>query len=115
MEIRLRGQTYALRFTWDSLAAIEEAHGENPNLFSVDIVSSVAAIGFKEKHPELTAERIKAISPPLLPFAQSVQKALQWAYFGPEGIPEESEEEKKRASPIKGGFWRRIARLWRKG
>ena len=115
VEVRLGAESYSLRFTWDSLAAIETAHGENPNLFSPEVVASVAAIGFKTKHPEMTAERITELSPPLMPFAQTVQKALQWAYFGMESLPEDSDNAKKKTNPERGGLWPRIKQLWRRG
>jgi len=114
VEVQLNGETFTLRFDWNALAAIEEAHGENPNLFTPDVVASVAAIGFKRHHPEMTAERIMEISPPLMPFAQTVQKALQWSYFGLEFIPDEDEDSKKKTSPDRGGFWRLLLRRWRK-
>lgn len=115
IEVPIEGKNYTLRFTWDDLAAMEAAHGDNPNLFDVETVASIAALGFHSHHPELTAARIKELSPPLLPFAQTVQTALQWAYFGPEGIPEESEKAKKKPDPKEDGFWAPIARRWRKG
>lgn len=113
-EVRIDGAAYTIRYDWDSLAAIEEAHGESPNLFDPDVIASVAAIGFRRHHPDLTAERIKALSPPLVPFAAQVQQALQWAYFGPDGVPEESGGAKKKTDPARVGFWRRIRRPWRK-
>lgn len=115
VEVSISGQLYTLRFDWDGLAAMEAAHGENPNLFDVDVVASIAAIGFHQHHPELTAARIKELSPPLLPFALLVQQALQWAYFGPEGIPEEPEDAKKKTSLKKTGFWKHIVLPWFRG
>lgn len=115
VEISLSGQSYTLRFDWDGLAAIEVTHGENPNLFDVDTVASIAAIGFRRQHPELTAAKIKELSPPLLPFALLVQQALQWAYFGPEGMPDEPEDAKKKTTPKKTGFWKRIVPPWPRG
>lgn len=113
VDVQIDGQVYPLRYTWECLAAIEDAHGSNPNLFDVETVASVAAIGFQATHPELTAGHIKELSPPLLPFAKRVQQALEFAYFGPEGMPEEEEVKKKLTRRI--GLFSRIARRLKAG
>jgi hypothetical protein len=100
------GKGYAIRFDWAALGEVAEKHGDSPNLFHPEIVASVAAAGMRRYHPELTAERIMELSPPLVPFAESVQKALQWAYFGPEGVPTSAEKK----SPTPTGWWRRFVR-----
>jgi hypothetical protein len=93
-KITLNGMSYILRFDWRALAEIEKDHGESPNLFRAATLASVAAAGFRRYHPELTAERIADISPPLAPFARAVQEALQWAYFGDEAVPADTGEKK---------------------
>lgn len=107
----IQGRTYVLRFTWRAVAEVSHKFGDNPNLFDPETIAAVAAIGFKEKHPELTAEAIMDMSPPLVPFAKEVQTALQWAYFGPEN-PEATAE--KKSHPITG-FWKRIRSLFKRG
>lgn len=114
VDVELAGEMYTLRFDWNALAAIEAAQGDSPNLFDPHVVASVAAIGFAARHPELTAERIMELSPPLMPFAGIVQQALQLAYFGPES-PDVSDDAKKKSGPERAGFWRRIQRRWRRG
>ncbi|MFA5706800.1 MAG: hypothetical protein WDA41_10635 [Candidatus Neomarinimicrobiota bacterium] len=111
-EITIAGQAYSIRYDWAALAEVEAAHGQAPNLFSPDVVASVAAAGLKRKHPDMTAERIKELSPPLVPLAHAVQTALQWAYFGDEGIPEDTGDKKK---ATRGGLSGRIKRLFRRG
>jgi len=111
-EIEMDGRRYTVKFDWDALAEVSVKHGDNPNLFNPDIVASVAAIGMKRKHPEMTTERIKEISPPLIPFARDVQTALQYAYFGNEDLPQE-DGKKKRSQPG-DGLWQRIRRLFGK-
>jgi len=51
------------------------------------------------------------LSPPLIPFANDVQQALQWAYFGDKSVPEDDGVKKKRTligwlRHIKARFWR---------
>jgi hypothetical protein len=111
--ISINGEKYTLRYTWKALSEIEAKHGDNPNLFSPDVVADVAAAGLRNKHPEMTAERIKELSPPLVPFAKSIQQALQWAYFGNESIATNADGVKK--NPLTGGLWMRTKSLLRRG
>lgn len=104
-QIEIQGKKYTIRFDWEAIAEVNHVHGDNPNLFDTMVVASVAAIGMKKYHPDMTAERIRELSPPLVPFATAVQQALQWALFGAE---EPTKAEKK--SRKRGGWWRRIVR-----
>lgn len=107
-DITIVGKKYTLRYDWQALAEVEATHGQEPNLFSAEVVASVASSGLKRRHPEMTPEKIMELSPPLVPFATSVQTALQWAYFGDELLPEG--DSKKKAA--KGGSWKRIRSLF---
>jgi len=103
--LTINGQRYQIRFSWDALQEINEKHGDGPNMFNPDVVASIAAIGMVKYHPGMTAQKIKELSPPLIPFAKETQAALQWAYFGDEGLPKESASgEKKSLIPV--GLWR---------
>jgi hypothetical protein len=104
MVVDIDGKPYTLRFDWEALAEVEKNHGDQPNLFSSEVVASVAASGLKRYHPEMTAEKIRELSPPLVPFAKKVQEALQYAYFGAEGVP----EPKKKPGPNTDGWWQRL-------
>lgn len=95
-ELEIAGKKYILRYDWKALSAVEGAHGETPNLFNAQVVASVASFGLRRNHPEMTAEKIMELSPPLIPFAKAIQTALQWAYFGNEGIPEADKKKAKR-------------------
>ena len=103
------GQSCTMRFTWRALAEIESRFGDNPNLFNAEVVAAVAAAGLRDRHPDMTADRIMDLSPPLIPFARDVQQALRWAYFGPEDVPEGSTGVKKNRRA--DGPWRRFTRL----
>jgi len=103
LAVDVAGQKYYLRYPWAALQEIEGAYGDNPNLLDLDVLAAVASIGMKAKHAEMTAERIKELSPPLVPFAQAVQRAIQYAYFG----PDKPEQGEKKTSPLRpGGGWR---------
>jgi hypothetical protein len=112
-QVSINGKQYALRFTWAALAEIEQKHGENPSLFNPEVLASVAASGFVHRHPELTAEAIMELSPPIVPFAVAVQEAIRWANFGPEGPPESKAAEKKSLHRA-DGLCSRIRGLFRK-
>jgi hypothetical protein len=109
-QVEIQGKQYTLRFDWEAIAAVNAVHGDGPNMFDPVVVASVAAIGMKKYHPEMTAERIRELSPPLIPFAAAVQQALQWAYFGAEAPPA-GKAEKKSLPLGRTGWWRRIRQL----
>ena len=109
-QVDIGGKTYTLRYTWRVLAAVSAEHGDNPDLFDVETVASVGAMGIDD--PEITKERIMEISPPLIPFAKAVQEAMRWAYFG--GIaPDGSGAVDQKKNLKTGGLWRRLKQLFR--
>ena len=93
-QITIDGKSYFLRFNWAALAEVAGKYGENPNLFDPETLAFVGSAGLREKHPELTPEKLMEISPPLIPFANDVQKALTWAYFGSDDVPEDGVKKK---------------------
>ena len=106
------GKTYSLRYTWAVLAEVAEKYGDSPNLFEPETVAFVGAAGLRKRNPEMTAEKIMELSPPLIPFANDVQQALQWAYFGDKGVPEDDGVKKKRTLI---GWLKRIGRRLSRG
>lgn len=107
--IKIDNKAYRIRFTWAALAEISEKYGDNPNLFEPETVAFVGAAGMRENHPEMTQEKIMELSPPLIPFANDVQQALTWAYFGSDKIPEDDGSKKK---PILTGLKNLFGRLF---
>jgi len=105
--IAINGERLTLKFTWKAIAEVEAKHGDTPNLFEPETVADVAAAGLRDRHPEMTAERIMELSPPLVPLARDVQEALQYAYFGPEELPAVPGQKKSR---MRGGLWRLLRR-----
>ena len=112
----INGQGYVMRFTWRALAEIEAKYGDNPNLFSADVLSHVGSAGLRDSHPEMTPEKIMDMSPPLMPFCVAVKEAIQWAYFGAEQIPRaESPADSVKKNRLAGMLSRLIKRLSRQG
>jgi len=87
---------YYLRYPWAVLAEISSKYGESPNLFEPETVAFVGSAGLRERHPEMTPEKLMELSPPLIPFANDVQMALQYSYFGDKGVPDDDGVKKKR-------------------
>ena len=109
-KIAIAGEEYILRYDWRALSEVVARHGDAPNMMNPEVIASVAAIGLARRYPEITAERIMELSPPLVPFAHAVQTAIQWAYFG----AEKPGDVKKKNAPPKAGLWRRIKQRFAK-
>ena len=115
-QVDINGSKYVLRFDWKAIAEMEHKYGEAPNMLDTDVVAGIAEIGFRRAHPDMTADKIIDQSPPLVPFAKAVQDALQWAYFGPEAVPDTPKDEgKKKAPRAAAGLWMRLKGLFRRG
>jgi len=108
--VDIGGEAVTLRYTWRQLAKVEAEFGDAPNLFKVETLARVAAIGIDR--PEWTPERIIELSPPMVPFIRAVDEAVKLAYFGNEAVPAEAE---KKSLPPKDGLFRRLGRLFRQG
>ena len=108
------GKSYSLRYTWAVLAEVAEKYGDSPNLFDPETVAFVGSAGLRERHPEMTPEKIMELSPPLIPFTNDVQQALQWAYFGDKGVPEDDGDGVKKKRTLIGWI-RHIGRRLSRG
>ena len=114
-QVDINGSKYVLRFDWKAIAEMEHKYGEAPNMLDTDVVAGIAEIGFRRAHPDMTADKIIDQSPPLVPFAKAVQEAVQWAYFGPESVPEFKDDAAKKKAPREaGGLWTRLKALFRR-
>jgi hypothetical protein len=102
------GKPYSLRYTWAALAEVAGKYGDSPNLFEPETVAFVGSAGMREKHPDMTPEKIMELSPPLIPFANDVQEALKWAYFGDAPMPDGDVKKKRTLT----GWIKRIVRRW---
>lgn len=108
--VRLGGQDYTLRFTWSALADVKQAHGDEPDLLDLSVLASVASLGFRAQHPELTPERLAEMSPPVRPLLFAVKHAYMLAFYGPEEVPEDEKKTPGRpATGWLGRFGRRAA------
>lgn len=77
-----------LVYDWNALALVRSnlTQQEMDNLAQLhpEKLALLTAAGFKKKNPEITAEVIMEISPPIMELANAVDRALLFAYHGPE-------------------------------
>lgn len=93
--VDIGGKRLRLQFDWRALGAIKTAFGsaEIGDLLRGDrpeALASMLAIGLARHHPEQwTVERILDASPPVVPVVDALTKAINAAYYGPDGPPSE--------------------------
>lgn len=77
-----------LVFDYAALAVVKSSitQDELDNLAQLmpDKMALVAAAGFKKKSPNITAETIMEHSPPIMALATAIDRALLFAYHGPD-------------------------------
>ena len=56
------------------------------------MIATTLAIGLTRHHPDqLTAEKIHAISPPVLPMTKAINQGLNMAFYGSVEVPEDDD------------------------
>lgn len=98
--VKVGDKVCTLFFSWRALAEVQSKHGtdilkELSHGMSFDIIADVLAIGFKKHNPEMTKEAIMDASPAFVPMVQAVDKALAFAYFGADDMPEKYADQKE--------------------
>lgn len=88
----LDGKLFKIVYDWNALAQISRKYGDDANLFDPAILAEIAAIGLQKHHPDMTADRITELSPPIVNVITVVHNALNVAYFGDRGPPVEGAE-----------------------
>jgi len=81
-------------------SAISAAEMENLAQLSPDKLAIMAEAGFKKKSPEITAAHVMKASPPIMALANAIDRALLFAFHGPEGAREILEPLDKAAEQI---------------
>lgn len=92
---------FQLCFSWARVAELQSALGDDApaqvvkaEFKSIEDAAATLAIGMKEYHPEMTLEKIMEMSPPLVPVADAMKKAMLLALFGPTMEPEKDDTKK---------------------
>lgn len=99
VEVKIGNKLCKLVFDWRCLAEIQTKYGvdilkELSHGISFDIVADVLAIGLKKHNPEMTKDAILDESPAFVSMVKAIDKALAFAYFGADELPEKYSEEK---------------------
>lgn len=89
VELKIRGETYTINFDWDALAKLK-ANIDDEQLSAImngqdlTLLAEVLAIGLQKNHKGMTAAKVKQLSPPFVLAVEALNRALQYAYYGPE-------------------------------
>ena len=77
-----------LVYDYNALAVVKsqitQAELDNLAQLAPDKLAIMAAAGFQKKSPDITAEYIMDKSPPIMALATAIDRALLFAYHGPE-------------------------------
>lgn len=101
------GRRVSLVFNWDALAKLRATFGdETLDLLNPDTLARVGELALAAHAPDLTADRLRELSPPLMPFVEAVNRAHHYALWG--GGPEDA-SKKKKTMPSTPILWRRLS------
>ena len=100
VSLNMAGENYTLVYDWAALAKLKTTFTESDldaivNGENMEMMAEVMAIGLQRHHEGIAAEEIKKLSPPLLPTVTALNKALTYAYFGPDGDTATKTPQKK--------------------
>src|SRR4051794_24089749 len=94
---KIGDKTLTLVFDWRAMAQAQEAHGKDvfKDLMNAgpEVIADVLAIGLSKNHPDITKEKVLDFSPPMIPAINTINQALLYAYFGPDGPPKDPQTE----------------------
>lgn len=98
VELTLGDAVVKLRYDYAAIAAMQTNLGgvilqdifKDPN---PALVAKMLVAGLQKHHPEITVEQVMEISPPIVPTLQVIDKALTVAYYGPNGLPKDTEKK----------------------
>lgn len=113
--LEVGGQRLTLVFNWDAIARVRAELGNDGQAKAlagdIDGLATLVAIGLAKHHKDFDAEKVKAISPPIMATVKAVETALIAAHYGPDGMPDEGEDANPQTPPLKtllGMLWRRL-------
>lgn len=100
VEVELGGKTCRLCLPWKALAEIKTTLGEDAlatleNVSDVEKLAKILEIGLRKYNPEMTAEAIIELSPPIMTVTTALNLALTYALFGGETPEKQPESEAK--------------------
>jgi len=96
-QLKLGGQDYTIKFSWRALGDLKTLYpqmGVQEMLQSMNpyIIADMIVCGAKEKHPELTQDKVLDLDIPIIPVVEVLDEAITAAYLGPDKAKEATEE-----------------------
>jgi hypothetical protein len=95
------GTTYTMRLTWHGVAQVRRAYPDGYNLADPEHLAVIMSIAMNAKHPEMTADRIMDLSPPLETAIEAVSTLINYSWWGQKTPPERKEEGEPEKNPRK--------------
>ena len=95
--LSLDGRQCRVRYDWAAIEALRQALGDDFDraigeavvAMDLKVLGQALVIGLESEQPgEYTLERIKALSPAVVPMQDAITRALMLAYHGQEEAPE---------------------------
>lgn len=99
--IKIVGKDYPVCFNWRALSKVKSLFTDAiwSNLQGADPEKLAEILEIGIDNPEVTKEFILDASPPLISVVKVLDQAVGFAYFGPDGVPEatdQSDDNKKK-------------------
>lgn len=97
VDVTIDGEKYKLILDYRAQAEIQSKYGKDAfkDIFqniTPALIADILVAGLKKHHPNITLDWILDVSPPLVPMTKAIDKAMLYAFFGADGVPETSEE-----------------------
>ena len=108
----IHGIKYTLVYDWRALSLMKseftnEQLAEIVEGRQVKGLAKILQIGLSKKHPDITADELDRLSPPLVPTMEALASALHYSYYG----TDTEEKIKKKAEKRKKSIALKLARL----
>lgn len=108
--LEIGGASRTLRYTWASVQELRREFGpdfdnrisESIVALDLDAIAKALVPGLRENWPDVTAEAVTALSPPIALTVNALQRALNYAFNG----PAEAASPKEPANPPRAALSR---------
>ena len=113
-EFELKGRRLTICYDWAALSLLSDYPNSLPEVskpiaeINPERIAEVLSCGLIANHPDMTKDAIMEWSPPLIRSVMVIDKALSYAYYGPDGPS--ALDKKKLTKPLKKTLWQRLFR-----
>jgi hypothetical protein len=97
VDLAICGKTVQLKYDWAALSNVITKHGVEviAAIFTASPAQIADMVVMGAPTSGLTAEEIMKSSPPLMPIMKALDAAIGFAYWGPDGPPKKTADDKK--------------------